>query len=857
MIRRSARLSFSIVFIFLLIVLLINCQFYETAIAAQEPSDFHKNILILNSYNEGLTWTIDQNNGIIDEIHQDYNESSIYIDNLDWKNFPYEENLSFLKEYLKYKYSEKDIDVIIATDDAAFKFALENRKLLFSNAPVVFSGVNFESLKQLSGNYTNFTGIIEDVNPVETIKMALSINPTIKEIYLIYDNTESGLSTGKILQERISDEFKHMNIIPLNDLSFEQIKTTVSHLDESSIVLMSTYYRDAYGKVTEFESSIREISKASAVPLYHIYDFGIYNGAFGGDMVVGKNMGENAAKLAIRILNGENANEIPVSLKKISMKMVDFHQLERFGISMDKVPKNVTIANRPFSFLETYKNFVVVVSLIFFLMIVFVIVLFIYIRRIKRMEKEISDRNEELTQIYEEQVATDEELKNKLDQVNAIQKSLKLSEEKYTYLALHDVLTGLPNRRSLYEDAKSILNNGEDNVTALLFIDMDNFKYINDTMGHEFGDKLIKKVSERLSLSLGINSTIYRIGGDEFIILLWGVTVKADVEKYTNRILKISKEEFEIQSSALHISFSIGIAMYPEHGETIEELTKCADIAMYKAKERGRNRYVIYNTNMNKAFSERMNIEKYLHAAMERGEFEVYYQPQLDLSNNRITGLEALLRWKSPELGLVSPFKFIKVAEDTHLIIPLGEWVLIQACSFLKQMHINGLTGLTMSVNISILQLLQADFVDSVKKILDSFQMAPSKLELEITETVLIESFETVNKKLHLLRENGIRIALDDFGKGYSSLSYLRQLPISTLKIDKCFIDDVTKDQESGTITQHIIKLGRSMGLSVIAEGVEMHDQMESLREFECDKIQGYLFSKPLPKNEAERILLL
>ena len=835
--------------VFTLSIVLNMCNY-----AYADDIQQQKSILVLHSYNEGTAWTKDQNAGIIETIEKSYDNCSIFVEYMDWKNYPNENNLKLLYDYYKFKYKDKNLDLIITTDDAAFTFALDKRKELFSDAPIVFSGVNKESLSKIEGKYKNYTGVIEEIDPTETIKMALDINPSIKNVYVVYDNSESGITTGKLVTDKIEAMNQNLQIIRLNMVVFDKLLQTVSGLGDKDMLFFATYYSDVTGKIIEFNLASKEISEHSSVPLYHEYDFGLNKGAFGGNMISGELSGNKAAQLALQILDGKDVGSIPISSPNIARKVFDYKQLVRFNIPVSELPKDAEVINKPFSFFETYKLYVLGVLIIFAVMLLFLVTLLVYIYKINKVKKELSNSHEELTQTYEELVATDEELKNQLNEINTIQGNLSKSEEKYTYLALHDVLTGLPNRRSLFQDAKEMFSKNAGKA-ALLFIDMDNFKYINDTMGHEFGDELIKLASERFSLDLNEKSTLYRLGGDEFILLLKDIENQSEIEKVIAFILYSFKEEFIIRNSALHISFSIGVAMYPKHGDNIEELIKAADIAMYKAKESGKNKYVVYEKTMDEAFSERMSLEKYLHVAMDKDEFELYYQPQLDLNSGKIAGLEALLRWKSPELGFVSPIKFIKVAEDTHLIIPLGEWVLIQACDFLSYLHKIGYSDLTISVNISTIQLLQADFTDKVIKILDYFQLNPGNLELEITETVLIESFDTVYKKLQLLSDMGISIALDDFGKGYSSLSYLKQLPISTLKIDKCFIDNVTLIPDNKTITRHIITLGRSLGMSIVAEGVEIQEQMDYLKKYKCDKMQGYLFSKPLPKNEVHKLI--
>ncbi len=427
---------------------------------------------------------------------------------------------------------------------------------------------------------------------------------------------------------------------------------------------------------------------------------------------------------------------------------------------------------------------------------------------------------------------------------------LKAFESKLLYLAYNDQLTGLKNRFSLQERLDQLISENCFGRYALLYIDIDNFKYVNDTMGHRFGDILLMKVSERLLNSSDSSTSVYRIGGDEFIILIENYERKEYVEKAAVRVLKAFKPLFEVENINIFTTISIGVSTYPEHGKDIDSLLKNADIALYKAKETGRNRIVFYNDPMNKELSERVRIEKSLRTALEKDEFELYYQPQLDIRTGAISGFEALIRWKSSELGFVPPNQFIGVAEATHMIIPIGEWVVKTACQFLNNLERLGYTGLSMSVNVSMLQLLQDDFVDMVMDSIDKLHLNPRQIELEITESILMESYEVIAGKLKVLRAKGVQIALDDFGKGYSSLNYLKLLPITTLKIDKSFIDTISS--KGKTLTDLIVKMGRSMDLCVVAEGVETQEQLDFLVRHKCNKIQGYLFSKPM--READTI---
>jgi len=426
----------------------------------------------------------------------------------------------------------------------------------------------------------------------------------------------------------------------------------------------------------------------------------------------------------------------------------------------------------------------------------------------------------------------------------------KKYESRLKEIAYHDSLTGLPNRLALYEDFEKHMNTFPQKTMALFFIDSDNFKFINDTMGHSIGDRLIKKMGDRLTaLFEGLNSTVYRLGGDEFVIFIRYDQID-EVYRYAQEIKRSFNSPLDIGENTLCITVSIGIAIYPSNGSNIQELIKNADIALYKAKESGRNCYTLFSDDMHEKVMERMLIEKHLRNAITNNELDVYYQPQVDAMTGAISGFEALLRWKNSELGFVPPLKFIGVAEETRLINPIGKWVLQKACTFLKKMHEIQHAHTSIAVNISIFQLLQEDFVEVVEEILNSTGIAPEYLELEITESILMDSYIVISSNLDRLKKLGIKIALDDFGKGYSSLSYLRQLPIDTLKIDKCFIDSIHPDKDHAGLTGMIVKLGKNLGLTVIAEGVEWQEQMDYLIKNGCHKIQGYFISKPLPEND-------
>lgn len=421
------------------------------------------------------------------------------------------------------------------------------------------------------------------------------------------------------------------------------------------------------------------------------------------------------------------------------------------------------------------------------------------------------------------------------------------------YYLHHDLLTGLPNRTLLMKDLSYCNNVSEKDNRVIIVVDIDHFKLINDSMGQDFADELLKIVADRLNRVFGAGNA-YRMDGDEFAVIYNHNSSKA-LSDSLKPIFEQLKKPYEIRRTKMHINLSMGIALCKDGKRTPEEYLNCAGIALREVKNRGRNNYLIYKGHMSDLVKERMLIEGLLYKALENREFEVYYQPQMIVDSGEILGFEALIRWNSPELGFVQPNRFIKIAEENHLIIPIGEWVLKSACSFIKKLHQNGYDKLNISVNVSIVQLMDDGFENSVLKILEETGLNPERLQLEITETVLVESYEYIKEKLVRLKKSGIRIAMDDFGKGYSSLGVLSQLPIHTLKIDKIFMESFLQDAPKRLITDLVIQIGNKMGLDVLAEGVETQEQFEYLKKYNNIKAQGYYFSKPVPMESAEEMV--
>lgn len=426
----------------------------------------------------------------------------------------------------------------------------------------------------------------------------------------------------------------------------------------------------------------------------------------------------------------------------------------------------------------------------------------------------------------------------------------KLLEEKITYHAYFDSLTELPNRVLFTNRLTEKLLYAKENreKLAVLYLDLDRFKYVNDSLGHSFGDQLLTEVSKRLCDCLPTTATLSRQGGDEFAIFLPNIQSEDDILNVVNNIIFSISEPFNLLDQKLYIKTSIGISLYPYHGETTDMLIKNADIAMYKSKEITGNSYHFYSKNMNISNIDQLELENDLYTALEQDEFVLFYQPQINYKTNQLVGVEALLRWQHPKKGMISPEKFIPIAEETGLILPIGEWVLSEACKQMKAWHKQGFSLKSMSVNLSVRQFEQYNLFSIIKNILDTVELAPEYLHLELTENLIVKNTTLTLKTMKQLNALGINLAIDDFGTGYSSLGYLKKLPISTLKIDKSFVQDMIKDEAA--ITNTIIALSQNLKLDVIAEGVETKEQAEFLLTQNCYVMQGYFFSKPMAAND-------
>jgi len=433
----------------------------------------------------------------------------------------------------------------------------------------------------------------------------------------------------------------------------------------------------------------------------------------------------------------------------------------------------------------------------------------------------------------------------------------KQAEDRIRHLAYHDALTGLPNRALMQDRLGAALAQARrhNRMLALLFLDLDRFKQINDVEGHAVGDHVLQGVAERLKGIVRDADTVARVGGDEFTVLLPEISLAQDAVSVADRILQDLRQPVTVDHREFHATTSMGIAFYPDDAEEADSLLRCADIAMYRAKEQGRDNYQFHTPAMSAQLAERLTVENDLRRALERNEFVVYYQPQVDIGNQQIVGVEALVRWQHPSRGLMLPAEFIPVAEDSGLIVPLGEWVLRTACAQAKAWQEAGLPAVPLAVNLSGRQFQQRNLAAMVDRALKETSLEPSYLQLEVTESVVMHDMDFTVATLDKLKAMGIQIAIDDFGSGHSSLNYLKRLPIDLVKIDRSFVRDLPTDLSDVAIVGSVVAMTRELNLKVVAEGVETEEQLAFLKDRRCDVAQGFLFSRPVPPDTIERII--
>ncbi len=833
-----------LLFIYMLLSLIF---LHNLTFAENEPQPRH--ILVLNAYHFNYEWTFNQNIGINKTIADAYPDAIIYNEFLDWKRFADEDLLIEQASVLGDKYKNIEIDLILTTDDKGLIFAMDYRKAYFDDAPIAFSGIIEHTALSIIGDEKNITGVYENMSPSGALDLMDQLMPKLNRIVVIHDLSESGLRT----YEAFSNDYQKHKLAQStvvedwSEFSFDALIEKVPLLDSNTAIMLISYNISSDGFLEKPEIFGELLSAASSVPIFSVDEFLLNHGIAGGTFLSGVMQGEALAKLGIQILEGTSPDRIPHVKEATVYSAVDENQLLRFDLDKKVLPKEVRVLNAHFSFFETYKNIVVGTLLVFSLLILYILMMFINIQRRKKSENEIRKQKIILQELNEQLAISEEELR-------AQNESLQDYQGHLEHIAKHDALTTLPNRMYLEEYLSNHLDRPASlpvESFAVVFIDLDNFKFINNTYGHHFGDHVLKIVSERLA-EVNTDQFTARIGGDEFILVIKNTILENEtLENVFNRIKYAFSLPLIIGKEFISISASIGYSLYPQDGSTSEELIMQADLSMYNAKKSGKSKYMHYDKSMSNAIENDHLLISHIKNAYENKEFVLHYQPQINANTDEIIGFEALLRWYSKDYGYIPPSKIIPLAESTGLIIPIGLCIIEQSIQFALEMKKTLSTKFKVSINISVVQLLENSFEDELFERLNRYQLEPQYIQLEITESVLIETSGTMIIKLNSIREKGISISLDDFGTGFSSLTYLQKLPINEIKIDKSFIDEMLTDSKPAKLVDTILYLAKELNLNVIAEGVETKEQQDYLLKHGCNIMQGYYNSKPLPIEEV------
>jgi len=820
-----------------------------------------KRVLFLSSYSPSFETFFKQVEGLKSVL--DKNRVTLDIEFMDSKRFYTDENYQNFYKSLKYKVDNSEkYDVVIVGDDNALSFVTEHEEL-FIDIPIVFLGINdIENAKSHSENST-ITGIYESVSLSGTVELAQKLKPDAERVIALVDSTITGQAVKKEydLLDDNSDDLVFESF-DLSEMTYEELQSLLSYTTEKDILLLIAVRRDMTGEVVSFRDGLDIIFAATGQPVFCLYDFGLDEGLIGGEVVSFKEQGQRAGEIALEILSGEKISNINL-VENSHMKILNYNLIEKYNLSTDNLPDDVIFINKEESVLKKYLPYIVGGIIIIVLQGLLIFYLYNNVQIRKSTEGELLNKkqelicsNDELAILNEEMLASNEELTDSNEQLsNAIVKIEEQNQEIFNLVYLDD-LTKTKNRLAISELIDKWLANPYDNYSyAILFLDVDNFKLINDTFGHDFGDRIIIETGRRLATLETENIQIGRFGGDEFLIIFKDKNID-NISEFLYELEELFKEPFSIDNRSLFLTISVGVSLYPIHGIASKELIKKADMALYEAKKSGKNRSVIYNQSMIEDLEDKVLFQSYVRKAYNNKEFHMNYQPHFDLSKGKFTGVEALIRWRSSELGYVSPLKLIQASEEMGLIVDIGKWVLEEACLFSKRINQRLDESIIVAINISSVQMLHPDFIRDLELIIKKTEVNPDNLCLEMTETTLFEFTEGNAHIITKLKSMGLEIALDDFGTGYSSLSYFKDIPASTIKIDKVFIDNMVNNEFDKYTVKMIIDLAHQKKLSVIAEGVEEKEQVDLLKHMKCDIIQGYYYSRPLMASEVTELLL-
>lgn len=756
----------------------------------------YKNILFISSYSLSFDTVPLQIEGM-NEVFKG-RQINLDVEFMDTKRFSEEEDLERFYDTLKKKLSRIDkYDAVIVGDDAALIFAMQYKEELFRNIPVVFLGINSMSLALEAGKDPLITGVIEQSSFRENIELAMKLQPRADKIIALVDNTLTGQADEENFYS-MEAEFPELTFMTLNagDYTFKEVGEKLSQIGDDTIVFFLTMFEDKENTYYNISDGVSLIKNYANVPVYRISIGGVGEGLLGGIMVSYEESGRIAAGMVMDIFGGRNTAEIPVDTESPNFGYFDYNILKQYGISPAVLPSNSKIINREPRFFELYRTQLFTLAMIFLVLFVIVLLLLFDNRRRKHLMNE-------------------------------------------------DYLTKLRNRMCMGAFLDKILS--KHTKCAVVMLDIDDFKRINDSLGHIYGDELLIGVADRLKMMESRDLKVSRFGGDEFLCVIT-YDKEEQIESKIKEIIQMFEPPFIAKGEKQKIQISVGAAIAPKDSVTADELVAFADTAMYTVKGTGKNGYAFFCEDMRREVTRQKEIEVMLREAIEMDGFYIRYQPQIEAGTKRLTGFEALLRLKEHQ---IPPGEFIVVAEQTGLIVQIGRIVTEKVIRQISEWKEQGFSDFIVAINFSNRQLRDSEYLEFLQKLFNRYRVEPSMIELEITESIFLRKTEESMQFMNRIVESGVRLSLDDFGTGYSAINYLTFMPIYKMKLDKSFIDKFSTTEDIGTIS-NIINLAHGLGLKVTAEGVETNAQYEILKEVNCDYIQGYYFDKPLTVEEAD-----
>ena len=819
-----------------------------------EAAETHR-VLFISSYNGAFETYPELMKGLTNIF---YEEGILFdIEFMDTKRFNTEENYNNYYQFLKYRLDNSiPYDLIMVSDDNGLQFLMDYKEALVGDIPVIYFAINEFSRVVEAGKIPTFTGVYEGASIKENLELAMQLQPDADTFYVLVDDTATGqgdVHAFLSLEDTFSD--MHFEVLDFSLYSLEAFEERLKQFTSKDVLIYMTMFNDREGNSYSIPESIKILTEYVDIPIYRPTIGGVGDGLLGGYMLSYSEQAKMAAEIAVKVLHGTSIESIPIVTESPNKYIIDYEVMQKFSLDMDVLPKGTEIINKPITFIENYEKLILPFLIILVIVLVIFVLMYLENRKNYQHSKELSVKNDELSALYEELTASEEELRSQYEELSESREQLLQGEKRLTELAYHDHLTGLYNRSALFMRLDDILKKGYFEG-ELYYIDLDHFKYVNDTGGHKLGDGILENIGRRFKEWNLANSLVSRVGGDEFVVVhYWNKGGALHRKKMYHKINAIIEEPIIVKEEAFHMSCSIGVVNFPCHGTGVDELIRKADIAMYKAKEKGRKRIAVYSDFMETESTNILSIQNSIYKAIDEKQFELFLQPQIDMKTENVIAFEGLIRWKHPEKGWISPLEFIPIAEQLGLIHNIGRWVYNQACWDLKKLIANEFMNMKIAVNVSAVELTRIGFETEFIDLLAEYDLDVDSIAIELTESVFMESTESHLKKLETLRKAGIKLHLDDFGTGYSSLKYLMNLPIDSVKIDREFIKNIHGNERMKKLLANIIKTIRDLDMKVIAEGVETKEHHEILKALGCDMAQGYYYAKPMCFEEVLKLL--